>query len=49
MLFIVLVIFSIIVFFLEFCYINGSLEEHFLMNVILFIKLFDDDDDEYIV
>ena len=45
MLFIVLVFFSII-FFLEFCYINGSLEEHFLVDVILLIKLFDDDDDD---
>ena len=36
-----LVTFSIIVFFLEFCYINGPLEEHFLM----LIKLFDDDDE----
>ena len=42
MLFIVLAIFSIIVFFLEFCYINDSLEEHFSMNVIPLIKLFDD-------
>ena len=45
MLFIVLIIFRIIVFFLAFCYINGSLEEHFLMNVIPLIKLFDDDDE----
>ena len=48
MLFIVLVILISQFFFLEFCYINSSLEEHFLTNVILLIKLFDDNDDDFV-